>query len=77
MQYEIRFFTHSCGEEKFITSYKFDSMPFIPRKKDLISFNHDQYIVRSVATSYDEFETGEMLFEVMLDEADYDKEWWE
>ena len=77
MKYELRFFTHHYSGEQMIASYTFNSMPFIPRKKDLISFDVDQYIVRRVATSYDEIENNTMLFEIMLDDIDYDKEWWE
>lgn len=77
MKYTIRFFTHYYEEEKFIASYTFNSMPFVPRYNDLLSFGIDQYIVKRVATSYDETEINEMLFEVMLEEVNHDKAWWE
>lgn len=77
MKYTLNFFTHNDTNEQFIASYDFNEMPFVPRKKDLISFGTDQYIVRRVATSYDDIEDNKMLVEIMLDRADCDKEWWE
>ena len=50
-------------------------MPYIPRKKDLISIGEEQYLVRRVATDYDD--ENDQLFEIMMDRPDYNKEWWE
>ena len=75
MNYTLRFFTHHGDEEQFVASYQSDSMPYIPRKKDLISIGEEQYLVRRVATDYDD--ENDQLFEIMMDRLDYSKEWWE
>ena len=75
MKYTLRFFTHYGDEEELLKGYEFDSMPYIPRKKDLISIDDEQYLVRRVATDYDD--ENDQLFEVMMDRVDYSKEWWE
>lgn len=75
MKYTLRFFTHYRDEEEFLKKYEFDSMPYIPRKKDLISIGEEQYLVRRVATDYDD--ENDQLFEIMMDRPDYNKEWWE
>ena len=77
MKYNLKFFTHYHGEEQLIASYAFDSMPLIPKKKDLVSFEDGQYNVKKVAICYEGIENNEILIEVMLDDIDYDKEWWE
>lgn len=75
MIYSLRFFTHDKSEEKFIKEYNFNSMPFIPRIKDLICLENDQYFVRKVSIDYED--ENEMLFEIMTDKLDYNKDWWE
>ena len=75
MKYILRFFTHYGDEEKLLKKYEFDSMPYIPRKKDLISIDDEQYLVRRVATDYDD--ENDQLFEIMMDRPDCSKEWWE
>ena len=75
MKYNLRFFTHYGDEEELLKESKFDSMPYIPRKKDLISIDDEQYLVRRVATDYDD--ENDQLFEIMMDRLDYSKEWWE
>ena len=75
MKYTIRFFTHNDYGEKFLKEYEFGVMPYIPRKKDLISIDEEQYLVKRVATEYEEVDN--QLFEIMLDVVDYDKKWWE
>ena len=47
-------------------------MPYVPRKKDLITIDDEQYLVRRVAVDYED-----NTFEIMLDIPDFDKEWWE
>lgn len=42
MKYTLRFFTHHGDEEELLKAYEFDSMPYIPRKKDLISIDEEQ-----------------------------------
>ena len=74
MTYTLRFFTHFNGEEELLKEYEFDSMPYIPRKKDLISIDDEQYLVRRVATDYDN--EKDQLFEIMMDRPDYTEEWW-
>ena len=74
MTYTLRFFTHYGDKEEFLRKYKFDSMPYIPRKKDLISIDDEQYLVRRVATDYDD--KNDQLFEIMMDRPDYTEEWW-
>ena len=54
MKYNLRFFTHYGDEEELLKEYEFDSMPYIPRKKDLISIEEEKYLVRRVAVDYDE-----------------------
>ena len=75
MTYILRFFTHQNRDEQIIEEYNFNSMPYIPRKGDLISFGIDQYLVRRVATDYDD--KNDQLFEIMMDLVDCSKEWWE
>ena len=75
MTYTLRFFTHFNGEEELLKESQFDSMPYIPRKKDLISIDDEQYLVRRVATDYED--ENDQLFEIMMDRIDYTKEWWE
>lgn len=75
MTYTLRFFTHYRDEEELLKEYKFDSMPYIPRKKDLISIDEEQYLVRRVAIDYED--ENNQLFEIMMDRLDYNKEWWE
>ena len=74
MKYTLRFFTHNRDEEKLLKKYEFDSMPYIPRKKDLISIEGEEYLVRRVATDYDD--ENDQLFEIMMDRLDYTEEWW-
>ena len=75
MTYTLRFFTHQGSDEQLINETTFNSMPYIPHKGDLIIFEDDQYLVRRVATDY--IDRNNQLFDVMLDLADYSKEWWE
>lgn len=75
MKYTLRFFTHHGDEEELLKAYEFDSMPYIPRKKDLISIDEEPYLVRRVATDYEDKEN--QWFEIMMDRLDYTKEWWE
>lgn len=72
MKYTLKFFTHTQGEEQLVKTYKFDYLPYIPRKKDLIQIDWDQYLVRRVSVDY-----KNNLFEIMLDIPDFEKEWWE
>ena len=74
MTYTLKFFTHYGDKEEFLREYEFDSMPYIPRKKDLISIDDEQYLVRRVATDYDN--KNDQLFEIMMDKPDYTEEWW-
>lgn len=75
MTYTLRFFTHYGNKEELLKESQFDSMPYIPRKKDLISIDDEQYLVRRVATDYDD--ENDQLFEIMMDRPDYTEEWWE
>ena len=77
MEYNLRFFTHYHGREQLVVSYTFDYMPLIPRKKDMVYFENGQYNVKKVAICYEDIEDNKILIEVMLDDVDYDKEWWE
>ena len=72
MIYTLRFFTHQGSDEQLINETTFYSMPYIPRKGDLIIFEYDQYLVRRVSVDYEN-----NLFEIMLDIPDFEKEWWE
>lgn len=74
MKYTLRFFTHYGDEEELLKEYEFNSMPYIPRKKDLISIEGEEYLVRRVATDYDD--ENDQLFEIMMDRLDYTEEWW-
>ena len=75
MTYTLRFFTHHDNSEQLIEEYKFDTLPYIPHKHDIIGFNNDSYKVVGVATDY--LDAHEQLFEIMMDDIDYNKEWWE
>lgn len=75
MKYTLRFFTHYGDEEELLKKYEFNSTPYIPRKKDLINIDNERYLVRRVATDYDD--ENNQLFEIMMDRLDYSKEWWE
>ena len=72
MTYTLRFFTRYGYKEELLETYQFDSMPYVPRKKDLITIDNEQYLVRRVAVDYED-----NTFEIMLDIPDFDKEWWE
>ena len=75
MNYTLRFFTHHGDEEELLKEYHFDSIPYIPRKKDLISIDDELYLVRRVATDYEDEEN--QWFEIMTEVLEYEKEWWE
>lgn len=75
MNYTLRFFTHYGDEEELLKEYKFDSMPYIPRKKDLIPIDNELYLVKRVATDYEDEEN--QWFEIMTEVLEYGKEWWE
>lgn len=75
MNYTLRFFTHYGDEEELLKEYEFDSMPYIPRKKDLISIDDKLYLVKRVATDYGDEEN--QWFEIMTEVLEYGKEWWE
>ena len=75
MKYTLRFFTHHGDEEEFLQEYEFDEMPYIPRKKDLISIDREYYLVRRVSTDYDDEKN--QWFEIMTDTLDEEEAWWE
>lgn len=75
MTYTLRFFTHSFGNEELLKEYKFNSLPYIPRKKDLISIEDELYLVKRILTDYED--ESDQLFEIMTEQLDCDKEWWE
>ena len=75
MKYTISFFTHINNQEQLVHQYYFDNLPYIPHTQDLIAIKGQQYLVRKISTDYDSKKN--QLFEIMLDEVDYNKEWWE
>lgn len=75
MQYILNFFTTFNRQEKFLTKYTFDTLPHIPRKKDHIMIEDDEYLVKAISTSYDD--DNLQSFDIVLEPVDYDKEWWE
>ena len=75
MTYTLRFFTHSFGNEELLKEYNFNSLPYIPRKKDLISIEDESYLVKRISTDYED--ESNQLFEIMMEQLDCDKEWWE
>lgn len=81
MKYKLRFFTHAQGKEIFLETKEYESLPYIPRKKDvvLLSLNNEIYEVLKVAISYEDSENSldYQLIDVMLKIIDAEKEWWE
>lgn len=74
--YTITFYLLNDGYEKKIAKYNSTEISFIPRKKDCIVLDEGVFKVKAVAMVYTDEDTT-MDFEVMLQEFDDDKEWWE
>ena len=80
MKYKIRIYKNYLGEESLVKTYKFSEMPFVPRKNDVILIDYELYKVQCVSICYDDYQDDfckEIWFEIMVREADCDKEWWE
>lgn len=78
MPIEIRYFTHYYSDEQFLASYEYDSpVSIIPREKERVMINGDIYVVKRVCNIHDEEIPDKQLIEIMLEEIDYNKDWWE
>lgn len=73
--YTITFYRMNCGQEERIMDYDLSQVPYIPHKKECIQLNEDVYKVKNICMVYKE--NIPISFEVMLQEIDNDKEWWE
>ena len=70
--YRVKFYRVDCGREKFIKEYV---MNRVPNKKECVAIDEDNiYKVKSVSTIICK---EEIFYEVMLQDIDFDKEWWE
>lgn len=81
MKYKLRFFTYAQGEEILLETKEYESLPNIPRKKDvvLLSLDNKIYEVLKVAISYADSKKslGYQLIDIMLKIIDAEKKWWE
>lgn len=81
MKYKLRFFTHMQEEKILLETKEYESLPYIPRKKDvvLLSLNNEIYEVLKVAISYEDSKNSldYQLIDIMLKIIDAEKEWWE
>ena len=81
MKYKLRFFTYAQKEEILLETKEYESLPNIPRKKDVVLLPSDNeiYEVLKVAISYEDNKNnlGYQLIDIMLKIIDDEKEWWE
>lgn len=81
MKYKLRFFTYVQKEEILLETKEYESLPNIPRKKDVVLLPSDNeiYEVLKVAISYEDNKNnlGYQLIDIMLKIIDAEKEWWE
>lgn len=81
MKYKLRFFTYVQKEEILLETKEYESLPNIPRKKDVVLLPSDNeiYEVLKVAISYEDNKNnlGYQLIDIMLKIIDDEKEWWE
>ena len=77
MKYKLRFFTYAQKEEILLETKEYESLPNIPRKKDvvLLSLDNEIYEVLKVAISYED-SLDYQLIDVILKIIDAEKEWW-
>lgn len=73
--YTVTFYRLNCGREERMKSYTCDQIPFIPRKKDCVVLDEGVFKVKCVAMVSTEDEP--VRFEVMLQDIEDDKKWWE
>lgn len=73
--YTVTFYRLNCGREEKIMSCDCTQIPFIPRKKESVVLDQGVFKVKNVAM----IQTSDIPIgvEVMLQEIDDDKEWWE
>lgn len=73
--YSVTFYRLNCGREEKIMSCDSNQIPFIPRKKECVVLDQGVFKVKNVAM----IKTSDIPIgvEVMLQEIDDDKEWWE
>lgn len=81
MKYKLRFFTHMQEKEILLETKEYESLPNIPRKKDVVLLPSDNeiYEVLKVAISYEDSKNNldYQLIDIMLKIIDAEKEWWE
>lgn len=83
MKYKLRFFTYAQEKEKeiLLETKEYESLPNIPRKKDVVLLPSDNeiYEVLKVAISYADSKKSldYQLIDIMLKIIDAEKEWWE
>lgn len=73
--YIVTFYRLNCGHEEKIMSCDCTQIPFIPHKKECVVLDQGVFKVKNVSM----IKTSEVPInvEVMLQEIDNDKEWWE
>ena len=71
----VTFYRLNCGQEEKIVSYDYTQIPRIPHKKECVQLDEDVYKVKNICMVCKE--NRPVGFEVMLQEIDDDKEWWE
>lgn len=73
--YTVTFYRLNCGREEKIMSCDCTQIPFIPHKKESVVLDQGVFKVKNVAI----IQTSDIPIsvEVMLQEIDDDKEWWE
>ena len=73
--YTVTFYRLNCEQEEKIMSCNCGQIPFIPRKKECVTLDQGVFKVKNVNM----IQTSDVPVgvEVMLQEIDDDKEWWE
>lgn len=77
MKYVIRLYECDNDNEKFLKSYSFDTVPYVPSKGQVILCNDEVYEVLNVSVSYDNYLLRKTFFEVAVKQQVSGKEWWE
>ena len=81
MTYTVRLFKYSANNgEELIESHTYNFLPYIPRRKEVISTFEDCYEVLNIATSFDfddDDNNKNQTIEIMVRSQDLMKEWWE
>lgn len=74
--YTVTFYRLNCGREEKIISCDYNQLPFIPRKKECVVLDQGIFKVKNVSMIYTTDKPINNV-EIMLQEIDCNKEWWE